>query len=295
MYERIKLTIFLILFTLILAETNEDIKNTKMNLNQEKKGIFKMFEAFTTIFLSGLFDRSFFITAFMAVKYSKLLVLTSASLALSLVGILSVFLGLAITTYIPPLWIDIFAIVLFLFFGIKMLIESYNIPKNKDLIKLQEEHEKLLVKEVTNTSKPHPSHNHNLVDVQKECEDLKMENSNLKVFFKIFILIFASEIGDRSQISTIYLTSNYDKLIVIASSVLAQNVLTLIAIFGGVLISKSISDKNLTLIAGFTFIVFGFWALTSLCISDIFVLGKTPSSISISEETIPEKSLIIPN
>jgi hypothetical protein len=83
---------FLDLISSMRAKANE--KNQKPMVNE--------LEAVSTIFLSGFLDRSFFITTFMALKYSKFTVLISASLALCLIGVLSVFLGVTLNKYVPP-------------------------------------------------------------------------------------------------------------------------------------------------------------------------------------------------
>jgi putative Ca2+/H+ antiporter (TMEM165/GDT1 family) len=304
----------LILISLSLAEdvTGNSIKE------ESKFTLSKLVEAFTTIFLSGLFDKSFFITAFMAVKYSKCLVFVSASLALSFVGALSVFLGLAINKYIPAIWVDIFAVALFLFFGVKLLVEGIHLGVNnlnKQNQNLNGDQSTMVIKEhnvntttdleentnlinISSTTKTTQSHSHSLEDIKKTTEIISYEKSGLKVFLKVFILIFASEIGDRSQISTIYLTSNFDKFVVLSSSVFSQVVLTILAITAGVLVSNKVSERNLTIIAGLTFLAFGVVALYFLYVehSD-FLLGiaagnKVKLNDLKSDSLIPDKSLI---
>ena len=114
--------------------TTKFLTNKTSNHNKKIKkenNINQITKAATTIFLSGLFDKSFFITAFMAMKYSKWVVLTSTTLSLSLIGILSVYLGITINKYIPVIAIDLIAISLFLIFGILMIsFESYALSLN---------------------------------------------------------------------------------------------------------------------------------------------------------------------
>lgn len=300
----LKLTVLLVIIQLLFCEKIKEKEGNTAPGNKDNLGLSKVFEAITTLFLSGLFDRSFFITAFMAIKYPKMLVMISAGLALSLVGVLSVFLGVAINKYIPTLYIDIFSIALFFFFGIKMVMEGLSMPKNEDLIKLEQAHQKIMEEEGekliitadnTPTHLPH-GHVHGMVEVQQECENFSVENnesvSACKIFCKIFILIFASEIGDRSQISTIFLTSNFDKFIVIVAVIVSQNLLTIIAIFGGVLISNKISERTLTILAGCVFIAFGVVALYLVCVNDLLVMWQHTHSNNkpaVTTDIIPEK------
>jgi putative Ca2+/H+ antiporter (TMEM165/GDT1 family) len=192
-----------------------------------------------------------------------------------------------------------------------MMMEGFNMPKNEDLVKLEkghqnnvEEDQEKLVKGET----PTHGHSHGMRDIQQDCEKIgetvnEDQYSSVKIFAKIFILIFASEIGDRSQISTIYLTSNFDKIIVISASIIAQNLLTILAIFGGVVISTKISERNLTLIAGATFIAFGVVASYFLVVNDLIVLGNSNGKmqiehgdvLGIGSELIPDRKNLLPN
>ena len=234
----IKILLFVIFTKECLSLFLKQTTNPAEKFLEKKKieGFERLLGACTTLFLSGLFDRSFFITAFMAIKYSKLIVLLSAGISLSMVGIFSVFLGVAINKFIPTLYVDLFSVALFLFFGIKMIMEGLNIPKNEDLIKLEETHE-IIAENQAETERENliltenDHGNGHLTEVKKECHEISNDVGNdrctdIKVFFKIFILIFASEIGDRSQISTIYLTNNFDKIIVISAVLISQNLLT---------------------------------------------------------------------
>jgi putative Ca2+/H+ antiporter (TMEM165/GDT1 family) len=210
---------------------------------------YQLLEAVATNFLSGFLDRSFFITAFMAIRYQRCIVLIAASSALSLIGVISVFLGLTINNYISATWIDIFSICLFLFFGMKMVYEGLAMPKSEEM-KFEE------IPRILNPTDEEGLLNQGDIKLEKKIEKQK-NGYHFEVFWQIFFLIFASEIGDRSQISTIYLTTNFDKFTVLTAVLIGQNLLTLLAIFGGIMIAKKIPERNLTVIAGSTFIAFG--------------------------------------
>jgi len=243
-----------------------------------KNNLDNISKATTTIFLSGLFDKSFFITAFMAMKYSKCIVMFSATLSLSLIGIISVYLGLTINQYISVFWIDSLAVILFLIFGSHMIYEGLSmneeyqteldIPEkiNENEINKNEDEETGLIndKQKSDTLKKD-------IDEQIKTNDRNTSktgnyfcNKSIQAFYKIFSLIFFSEIGDRSQISTIYLTTNFDKLSVIIAVIVSSASLTLLAILGGRLIGNKMSEKKLTIFAGGVFIVFGVIALILL-------------------------------
>ncbi len=314
------------------------IKNDKNNVTPfafDKKNIAKFLEATGTIILAGLFDRSFFITTLMAIKYSKTIVLISASGSLTLIGIIAVYLGITINKYIPGIWIESIAVCLFLAFGGHMIYDAINMKNDSFSENLENEiggeidSERNNHKNVTNVNVPidikedttegnnnskcivmensqksieikaAPVINENYYDYNalldnnnklNDCENSKSfthkeitekiqiqkefvknglltmlyNNETLRVFVKVFILIFFSEIGDRSQISTIYLTTTFDKFIVLLGVIFSSIFLSILAVFGGNLISNKISEKNLTIIAGASFLLFGIGALFML-------------------------------
>jgi len=477
------------------TEKEEKVLNENTELNNTKnfyaeENFVKISKATTTIFLSGLFDKSFFITAFMAMKYSKLIVLFSTTLSLSLIGIISVYLGFTINQYFSTVWIDSFAVSLFLIFGVHMIHEGFNMKEDDqtevqilgrknaggDFLNGEKDEEKGLIendsnninrknnsfidtnnnicdcnvekkslkilkynqqeqisesknfknskckitdnnevvpfmtnrsnyisnvgnnntnKEDLNTSNKNPnnknnSHTGDLLNSVGNCEKTlndkidnltisevstvetsfcceksrefycniknnssrtlnkigdknhcnqiavadtkenfnqnnysnkylnkceKEENNNnlkkakiqeidsakclydnsIQVFSKIFFLIFFSEIGDRSQISTIYLTTNFDKFSVIIAVVVSSTILTVLAVFGGKLLANKISEKKLTIFAGWVFIVFGLIALYLL-----LFIGNLSKSIPNESSTVIKPSeiineMIIPN
>jgi len=254
-----------------LLHTTEttSVSKKEINITKENRGIVKIIESITTIFFSGLFDRSFFITTLLALKYSKFIVIISATFALSTVGTISVLLGITINKYIDMMWIDFFSIFLFLVFGIKMIAEGFKMNENDGLINMDDgqqlnmnDEEKLIVNAKSEESAGEPKN-----------KNINYLLTNIQIFTNIYIFVFASELGDRSQISTIYLTSNFDKMTVLISVVIGQFLITLLAVFGGVFISQKISTKNLTIIAGSTFVLFGIVALFLLCLDSNFVTG----------------------
>ena len=280
-------------------------------------------KATSTLILSGLFDRSFFITTLMAIKYPKILVLISASISLTFIGFIAVYLGMTINKYIPVLWIDSIAVLLFILFGTHMIYDGYHIdeksqnekldietninnpyneeknfvkseeilttetiPEEKEIFNLENQeknYDQIFNEEIKPFNNLIETKNENLImlknkEIQSEpIENIKNENKtnffiqwlnneSLKIFVKVFVLIFFSEIGDRSQISTIYLTTNFEKIIVLLSVVYSSIILSILAVFGGKLISNKISERNLTILAGASFLLFGVIALVMLFI-----------------------------
>ncbi len=301
---------------------NNHLNNTT-DINFKKISFLKFFEATGTIIIAGSFDRSFFITTLMAIKYSKTIVLFSASASLTFIGIIAVYAGFTINKYVPLIWVESIAIFLFLTFGFHMIYDAITmeahslkeqlekettIHNNEDDRNIKIPIEENLQNNKKNEESKFINNQKGRIDVktnykqEENCynlnensvlvkEDLNKEiteenkdineneiknnkpektnlfskhilnNESIKVFSKVFILIFFSEIGDRSQVSTIYLTTSFDKLVVLLGVVFSSIILSILAVFGGKIISDKISEKNLTLIAGISFLLFGIGAL----------------------------------
>lgn len=366
-----------------LHDKEKNLLNSKIRLTtstaslpkNKKMEFIQFLEASGTLILSGLFDRSFFITTLMAIKYSKTITLISATTSLTFIGIIAVFLGVTINKYVPLFWIESIAVGLFFLFGFHMIYDAYimdlkkhsdsldaetninhedseagkilnktnktdnveNPEKNINLkIQINDEiyeHSKLInysnshyskkdeknenkinnkincvvvsksnnknytidkesslhensnvhnynnnlgetahenfIKKSLHENEKFTDDNHNIFDVN-EAESQEKDNSsfikaeNFEVFCKVFVLIFFSEIGDRSQISTIYLTSTFDKFIVLLGVIISSFILSVLAVFGGKIISDKISEKKLTASAGILFVFFGLGALIML-------------------------------
>lgn len=100
----------------------------------------------SVIIVSELGDKTFFIAAIMSMRHSRLIVFTGAMLALGLMTVLSAVLGYA-TTVIPRKYTLYISTALFIFFGLKMLKEGYDMDPNEGQEELEEVQAELKKKE----------------------------------------------------------------------------------------------------------------------------------------------------
>ena len=77
-------------------------------------------------------------------------------------------------------------------------------------------------------------------------------------------MTFLAEWGDRSQISTILLAAKHNPLIIFVSVVMAHCLCSLGAILCGKLLSEKISERQVNLIGGIIFFVFGIFTLMNI-------------------------------
>ena len=86
---------------------------------------------------------------------------------------------------------------------------------------------------------------------EKETQDLK------NPFFSGFILIFFSELGDKTQIASGLFATMYNPILVLIGIMLSLSLLSVMAIYAGRFISTKVDDKILSRIGGVIFILVG--------------------------------------
>lgn len=219
--------------------------------------------SFSVILVSELGDKTFIITAIMAMKNSRLLVFMASALALLIMTILSVGMGVAVTV-IPKVYTHYASIVLFLCFGLKMLKEAY------DMIQEGEESEFDEVKrnlEEVESNKAIPNKNFDEKAKEKVDEganelikpegatNQSMEESSIStrlietlyiapIVIKVFTMVFVAEWGDRSQISTVILAAREDVVGVFVGSFIGHVLCTGLAVIGGRFAAEMISVRT---------------------------------------------------
>lgn len=198
-------------------------------------------QAFLLIFLSELGDKTFFIAGLLAAKYGKLISFAGSMGALATMTVISVLLGQlfhavpdSLTQGFP--FDDVIAVVAFTYFGLKTLYDAsqLKVDDNSGIEEEKEEAEKTVA----------------------ELSDDNKRQSALGLVLQTFSLVFAAEIGDRSFLSTIALSAALNPIAVAAGAISAHAAATSIAVVGGVLLSKYLSEKVIGYIGGSLFVVF---------------------------------------
>jgi putative Ca2+/H+ antiporter (TMEM165/GDT1 family) len=132
---------------------------------------------------------------------------------------------------------DYLAVAAFTYFGLKTLYDASQINDSEGKSGIEEEKAEAedLVNEVT----------------------AKQKRSNfISLILQTFSLVFAAEIGDRSFLSTIALSAALNPYAVGAGAIAAHGTATGIAVLGGALMSRFLSEKVIGYIGGSLFLIF---------------------------------------
>eukprot|EP00607_Mallomonas_marina_P009781 CAMPEP_0182419074 /NCGR_PEP_ID=MMETSP1167-20130531/3469_1 /TAXON_ID=2988 /ORGANISM="Mallomonas Sp, Strain CCMP3275" /LENGTH=293 /DNA_ID=CAMNT_0024593681 /DNA_START=174 /DNA_END=1058 /DNA_ORIENTATION=+ len=196
-------------------------------------------QAFLLIFISELGDKTFFIAGLLAAKYNKFISFTGSIGALGAMTILCTILGQifhavpsSISQGIP--FDDYIAVAAFSYFGLKTL---------KDAIELDPEDSSGIEEEKEEAEKT-------VAEINEE------RRSGIALILQVFSLVFAAEIGDRSFLATIALSAAQNPFSVATGAIAAHATATGIAVIGGALMSKYLSEKTIGFIGGSLFLLF---------------------------------------
>jgi putative Ca2+/H+ antiporter (TMEM165/GDT1 family) len=88
---------------------------------------------------------------------------------------------------------------------------------------------------------------------------------DLKLFITTFGLVFLAELGDKTQLTTLCLSANYNsKISVFLGSAFALVMSSLLAVLFGAGLSRLLPTNYIQIGAGIFFIVIGIWILISI-------------------------------
>lgn len=207
------------------------------------------------IIVTELGDKTFFIAAILAMRHPQLVIFAGAMTALALMTVLSAAIGFALPTVLPRQYTHYAAMILFVYFGLKLLKEGCDMVYKGEGLGPSEE-----LDEVEQSLKD------KVEDDTGKCEAgiiEKREKHRKSILLQAFTLTFLAEWGDRSQIATIALASAKDPIGVTAGGVLGHSLCTGLAVIGGKVIAGRISERAVLIVGGFVFLAFAIHAFFS--------------------------------
>lgn len=199
------------------------------------------FAAFSLIFLSELGDKTFFIAALLAMRCGKWVSFLGSTVALSAMTVISVGIGYVVKR-VPTVVESSEALgqwagaALLVYFGLRTLKDAWD--------------------------KTEEAADDELADAEEEVKSAEKGGKihknlpSFKALFEVASLIFVAEWGDRSMLATIALGAAQSPLGVAGGAIAAHALATLLAVIGGAMMSRHISEKTVGYLGGSLFLVF---------------------------------------
>ena len=196
----------------------------------------------TAITLAELGDKTFFMALILAVRHRARWVFVGAFAALTAVTLLSLGLGYGLRELLPQAVVPWLAAVLFLVFGVKLLLDAQGMTADA----AREEAEE--AEEVVNAA-----------------ETRGPITSAWSVIWEAFALVFVAELGDRTQFTTIFMATAPARVFsfagLLAGTLLGHALVTWLAVGAGKWIGQWVNERLLYRLSGGLFLVFGLAAL----------------------------------
>jgi putative Ca2+/H+ antiporter (TMEM165/GDT1 family) len=194
----------------------------------------------TAITLAELGDKTFFMALILAARHSARPVFVGAFGALTAVTLLSLALGYGLRELVPTALLPWLAAVLFLGFGVKLLIDAQRMGRAGEDDE-KEEAERAVA----------------------DAESRGTIQTVRAVIVEAFTLVFIAELGDRTQFTTIFLAAapGFGFAALLAGTLLGHALVTWLAVGAGKWIGGRISERLLYGLSGGLFLVFGLIAL----------------------------------
>ena len=199
-------------------------------------------KSFIIIFLSEIADRTFILILIYTSKISWFPLLITSILALGFMNVIAVSIGYLLPLLLLKEIVDWIGFACFVLFGVFSIYAAYH-----------EEAETVEDK---------------LIETQKEEErsytDIEAHNNNnsgngaswFSNCVQLCWLLIVSEIGDKSEITTIAIAALYNLTGVLIGTMLAYVCTIIMAIALGKFISKYITETQMNLIGGIIFLLF---------------------------------------
>ena len=197
----------------------------------------------TAITLAELGDKTFFMALILAVRHRARWVFIGSFAALTAVTLISLALGYGLRKLLPQSLVPWLAAVLFLSFGIKLLIDAQGMAANAATEEKEE------AEQAINTA-----------------ESSKAFNTAWAVIWEAFVLVFIAELGDRTQFTTIFMATAPAQVFsfggLLAGTLLGHALVTWLAVGAGKWIGQWVNERLLYRLSGGLFLVFGLAALS---------------------------------
>jgi putative Ca2+/H+ antiporter (TMEM165/GDT1 family) len=194
----------------------------------------------TAITLAELGDKTFFMALILAARHRARDVFVGAFAALTAVTLISLGLGYGLRELLPAAVVPWLAAVLFVGFGLKLLIDAQGMSVDEADDEQQQAQQAI-----------------------DQAESQGRISTTWAVIWEAFVLVFIAELGDRTQFATIFLATApaFTFAGLLAGTLAGHALVTGLAVGAGKWIGGRISEQVLYRLSGGLFIAFGLFAV----------------------------------
>ena len=203
-----------------------------------------LIQSFLVIFLSEIADRTFILVLIYSLKMHWLPLIITSMLAMAFMNLLAIVAGYTVILLIPRSLIDWIGFGCFLAFGIFSVYEGITMESKT----IHEEYQEEMTEQGKNYQLANDEENNN--------NEAKNEKTMWALCAELFGFLCLSELGDKSEISTVTIAAVYNLYAVLIGTMVAYFACILIATFLGLVIGKFLTEKMMTIIGGILFICF---------------------------------------
>jgi len=220
-----------------------------------KGGFFNEFvTSFSLNFFSEIGDKSFIAVFLFTNQASWITLFIVASFTEILVNLLSVVIGYNLrayeSLYFILIYITIFTTLLFGFLLLKEAICDEEESKEENI-------------NINNLITKNSNNYCEKANINKDSEKIYYMNSLLILILKIFWVVLLSELGDKSQIITIILSTHHNPVPVFVGTAVAHVLGVLLSILLGNIVTSKLSNRIMKFIAAACFIGYGLFVSVS--------------------------------
>lgn len=227
------------------------------------KGFWKAFSSSVAMIIATeIGDKTFFIAAVLSMRFDRSAVFAGAIIALIIMTVLSSLMGQVLPNVLPKKYTHILGGILFLYFGIKLILESTKMEANRVSEELEEVEEELhFSSKKAEGDEEAPKSGNLSVSQHSSSGKEKGKKSYWGVVWQSLTLTFLAEWGDRSQIATIALAAAKNPYGVTLGGCVGHSLCTGLAVIGGRMLAARISEKSVAFYGGIIFLIFGIHSL----------------------------------
>lgn len=249
--SRLLICVFMFKFVL-----NKGIHEGRSLDNTEQGFMQSFFSGFCLIFVSELLDRTFFLNMIYGLNHSFIKTFLISSATLLTLNFAALFLGNAMPLFLYKHILDWIAVFVFFLFGSVLIYDS--LEKQEHVMYDEYEEVKDTVRKQSMERKA-SDNSQSLREslIQDAAAVEQPEESLFETAWPFVTSIILAEIGDKSQITGVVIGAVYNFYGVLLGTSLGLVICIFLSIWSGQFLSKKITTRQIHLISGIIFMIFG--------------------------------------